>query len=628
MSESNTTPKLSTTTKLSLRTLRAGPITALLDVESGFLRRIRLGEVELLRGIYGAVRDRDWNTVAPLIDELEINETNDRFDIGFRATHRRNDIDFQWRGTISCAADGTLEYSFDGEARSNFHRNRIGLCVLHPIAECAGKPCVVEHTDGSIEHGRFPALVSPHQPFFDLRSIQHEAAPGVRVKTRFEGDVFEMEDQRNWTDASFKTYSTPLALHFPVAVEPGTHVRQSVTLQISATTLHANHPSPGHVVDVRLSDGPRRPRPSIGFEWIPREVISAPEIDALGELAPAHLRVDLRPDGTDCKNRLNLMRDVAQKLPAINWHPAVFLGEEHEAELATLANELATGPRLNVSLFLILPSNARTTPPDRVDEARRRLAPLFPNAEFAAGTDAYCAELNRNRPAPDLAALPCFSLNPQVHAFDDLSLMETLAAQSHVVETIADFTGKPVVISPITLRPRFNPNATSTASAPIERAADPRQVTDFCAAWTLGTLAGLATQGSVHSLTCFELAGPRGLFELHPATRDVTRFPVFRVFHDLAEFSMVEAPEVSRPDQVAALRLFHEDGRERLLLANLTAGEQIVRITRADGRPVLARFAAGSEAIGADADPLEPVLRAFEYVALDLTNKGDRDIRS
>jgi len=24
-----------------------------------------------------------------------------------------------------------------------------------------------------------------------------------------------MEDQRNWTDASFKTYSTPLALGFP-----------------------------------------------------------------------------------------------------------------------------------------------------------------------------------------------------------------------------------------------------------------------------------------------------------------------------------------------------------------------------------------------------------------------------
>ena len=31
----------------------------------------------------------------------------------------------------------------------------------------------------------------------------------------FDGDIFEMEDQRNWTDASYKIYSTPLRLPFP-----------------------------------------------------------------------------------------------------------------------------------------------------------------------------------------------------------------------------------------------------------------------------------------------------------------------------------------------------------------------------------------------------------------------------
>ena len=34
----------------------------------------------------------------------------------------------------------------------------------------------------------------------------------VAITIRFEGEVFEMEDQRNWTDASFKTY----AHHSPV----------------------------------------------------------------------------------------------------------------------------------------------------------------------------------------------------------------------------------------------------------------------------------------------------------------------------------------------------------------------------------------------------------------------------
>ena len=33
-----------------------------------------------------------------------------------------------------------------------------------------------------------------------------------------EGDSWETEDHRNWTDASFKTYSRPLALPYPYKV--------------------------------------------------------------------------------------------------------------------------------------------------------------------------------------------------------------------------------------------------------------------------------------------------------------------------------------------------------------------------------------------------------------------------
>ena len=42
-----------------------------------------------------------------------------------------------------------------------------------------------------------------------------------------------MEDQRNWTDASFKTYSTPLELPFPVEISADEEVRQRVVLTLS-----------------------------------------------------------------------------------------------------------------------------------------------------------------------------------------------------------------------------------------------------------------------------------------------------------------------------------------------------------------------------------------------------------
>ena len=60
--------------------------------------------------------------------------------------------------------------------------------------------------------------MSPHQPFLDIRAIRHEIAPGRALEVRFEGEWFEMEDQRNWSDASFKTYSTPLSRALPAPI--------------------------------------------------------------------------------------------------------------------------------------------------------------------------------------------------------------------------------------------------------------------------------------------------------------------------------------------------------------------------------------------------------------------------
>ena len=43
-----------------------------------------------------------------------------------------------------------------------------------------------------------------------------------------------MEDQRNWTDASYKTYSTPLDLPYSGYSGKGTIIKQSVTISINA----------------------------------------------------------------------------------------------------------------------------------------------------------------------------------------------------------------------------------------------------------------------------------------------------------------------------------------------------------------------------------------------------------
>lgn len=216
---------------MALLTLHAGPLIA--EYEGGSLRYIRWGGREVLRRVVVAVRDRHWNTIPAVISHETINNLPDRFQVTFRAEHLLGDVDFAWEGSIHGEPNGTIRWTMSGQPRRVFWRNRIGFCVLHPIAEYAGRECVVEHSDGTRESARFPELIAPYQPFKDVKALWHEVAPGVQACVRTGGDIFETEDQRNWSDASFKTYSTPLQIPFPVAVGPGDVVQQEIELTLA-----------------------------------------------------------------------------------------------------------------------------------------------------------------------------------------------------------------------------------------------------------------------------------------------------------------------------------------------------------------------------------------------------------
>ena len=80
---------------------------------------------------------------------------------------------------------------------------------------------------------RSRSAISPHQPAMDIESLAwtHD---GVATRVAFAGEVFEMEDQRNWTDASYKTYSTPLSRPFPVVIPEGGVIEQSIVFEAGA----------------------------------------------------------------------------------------------------------------------------------------------------------------------------------------------------------------------------------------------------------------------------------------------------------------------------------------------------------------------------------------------------------
>ena len=567
------------------RELQAGPLGVL--YEDGGLRYVRWGQREILRRVYVAVRDRHWNTVPTAISELRVHATPDSFELSFNAECRRGDIHFAWRGSIQGDAKGTIVFSMEGEARTTFLRNRIGFCILHPIKECAGRAVLIERISGAINRGSFPRYIWAQQPFQDLKAISHEVAPGVRARVAFEGETFEMEDQRNWADASYKIYGTPLNLPFPVEVKKGTRFSQKVTLSVEGAGAPSFIAPPS--IPISVGAAPSAPLPRLGLCVAGHgKPLTPAEVALLKPLQLTHLRLDVAPGSADADILLLRASAEARALGA-KLEIALHLTDNAEVELKNLIPKLVRADT-PIGTWLIFHKSEKSTSQKWVSLAREILIPFHPDAHVGAGTNAYFAEINRAHPPKDVELL-CYSANPQVHASDNRTLVENLEGLEATVES-ARLIGEthPIAIGPVTLRPRFNPNATGpepeTPAGELPARVDPRQMSLFGAGWTLGTLKALARTG-VYSITYYETTGRLGVIErekdppLHRGFPSMPgwAFPLYHVLADVGEFAGGSTlPWTSGNDLVVEGIGLTKGGRTRILLANLTEKTQKVRL--------------------------------------------------
>lgn len=576
------------------QTLCAGPLS--LIYENGDLRYVHLGDKEVLRRVYVAVRDRNWGTVPIQISNETVEDNGDCFQISYMATHQQNEIGFVWRAQIRGEKNGTISFSMEGEAQTTFLRNRIGFCVLHP-ASSAGAKCRVIHDDNSIEEKPLPRFIDPAAPFLNIRSIAHEVKTGVWARLDFTGDVFEMEDQRNWIDASFKTFCTPLGLPFPVEIKAGTKIVQSVnmTLEGEAKTDASTHNNEN--VRIVIENEILGCLPQIGLGVASHgEKLSEREAELLRALNLLHLRVDLKLWQSEYPKELQPAMEQAQQLNT-RLEIALWLSDAAEVELdAFIAQLYKLQPP--IARFVVFHQNENTTGEKWIGIAREKLKNYDAKIPLGGGTDAFFTQLNRERPENQNLDFVNFSANPQVHAFDNLSIAETTEVAGATVESAREFCpNKPISVSPITLKIRWNPAATGPERklTPGEwpPQVDARQMSLFGAAWTLGALAGFVFADAQY-LTFYETTGWLGVMETDNGSPNSfpslprSVFPMYHVFADVGEFRGAEIVSSTHhaPLRIAGLVLRKED-KTRILLANLTNEEQQVEIHNLS--PIVAR---------------------------------------
>lgn len=519
----------------------------------GRLQWLTVGDVEAVRRIYFAFRDEHWTTVPYAIDQIDARVGSDAFELTYTATARSASGDFRFTWEMEGGADDVIEIRLRGEALTRITKNRLGLCLHYPH-ELAGHPLRYRQvTDPAERQGVFPERIAPEQPLLGLGSISHRlptrasnrVTDDLWCRASFHGDVWEMEDQRNFSDASYKVYSTPASDPIPVELEPGQTVEQRIVLELAegpadvarsaasvqskarprnflgaaALTTLVQRREAAEMADVDVEVGTEAVAsvPALGTDIsrlctledaFPRsiEAIEAAAAATVRGLRLAHVRLEV--DTSRAHWRSHLERGLALAA-ASHAKLELVVSSAGDTWPGWLAEAIAQNPGRVASVCVVAGAGGGANLGDRIGELRQKVRAAGTGVAIGSGTSGWFVELNQSDlPVGELDFLS-YSLTPQVHAFDDDVLRENLHGQHDQLATAHGIAqGRELRVGPVTLRPRGSEAGATEALWPTLR--DPRLDSSLGAVWTLGAIAAHA-QGNAATLTLFEVFGPEAI---------------------------------------------------------------------------------------------------------------------
>lgn len=524
------------------RVLRTGPLR--LEIVDGQPGALKISGERALDAVRFVVRDRYWRSVPLRLSCVE-RKGNDRAE--FRLDSAAFGFDFEVRMSIEVRPANAIAIHSWLEARSDLLTNRAGLVLLHP-ARLAGVPVAVYSRDGSCQTTNFPEIPRDACIFRNVAGLRYGVTRRWAISVDLDGDDFETEDQRLWSDPSFKTYSRSIDQPIPYTVAAGSSFEQTVVITARETMPSARTVS----AQSHQSDG--RKVPSIGLSIPPGTWCARAERwDRIAEMEPEHFLLEF--DG----------RHPRPQIPeGTAGIPVAWLFSCREANPSALVGD--TG---YCSPFAVLVEDAEKSD---INFLRENL----PQAMVGAGTRTFLPSLLALKPDwdPDCIA---WSVSPCVHDTDDDVVTGSLAVVPRMVEAgRRAFKGADVWLGPVTMRPRFRPlergkDVPTLSTESDSENADTRQWELFGAAWTTGFAAAAALAG-VSRISFFEPFGERGLVE--PAGRVSPAYHILKRLMRHRKRRLAQNLSRIRPNH--ALLAVEVDDGVRLWLANLGAKALLV----------------------------------------------------
>jgi hypothetical protein len=414
-------------------------------MESGGVRSVRCAGREIVRRIFVSVRDRHWQEIPPSVWTCDVDEAAGRATLSAR--HTSAEVDFEWRGNFEVRRDGQeLRFGFEGRTLRDMDICRLGLVVLHPPVTMIGSTVRATGPSGT-QRIKIQSQIHPQpveggiplamtEPYSEL-TVDHPQIGTLRFC--FEGDLFELEDQRNWGDASFKTYCTPLRLGFPRTLKAGQQLQNAVEIEFK--------PAPaGHREALPRANGVRPITTCIGrIPLIGAQLSGINHVQSpVSGAGWRHVQVDARaidsplklPEALDGRARIELC--VAGDSDG-----------QSDSGFAVLRQLRGRHP----VRVLLQGANARMPSVAAIRRWRERLdAVLASGVPLLAATRGYFVEFNRGiRPTGPLSGI-AFPLTATVHSDDAFTVVENVGVVRDMAKTARHFGHLPdIALAPLAL---------------------------------------------------------------------------------------------------------------------------------------------------------------------------------
>jgi len=388
----------------------------------------------------------------------------------------------------------SLRVTFELVVEARVDVARAGPCVLHEPPEVgavisAGPPL-----------SEISVLVPAHISARPIVSGFHRLrlpADGAIVTIEFDGGTYETEDQRNWGDATFKSYCPPVSVERPLRLAPGRRAAFGATLLVEDAAPGAVRrapvavgATPGDLAELGACIPVAKP-PPIGLTH-PGGELDGTALSRIAEVRPAfvHLLVDFEDDDWSVRLRRDL--DVAKQLAGCAVL-TVDCPRGREAQLARLASA-CSGVADTVFPF----GSEEPITSDRLADAGRR-AFEGSGIRVGAGTRGHFASLNVAGRVPDAAEVVEVALAGAAHDDDRRALTTGPASFAAILADARRIAaGRELYLGPVGLAPTFDSWSPPGAALGVRAAWDGahrRHASRFGAAWAVAAYAALAPLG-------------------------------------------------------------------------------------------------------------------------------------